>query len=136
VSERNNTNEIATYEWYMEKLNLLAYVDADANLESLSKRAKSLDAALTTFASAVQNNAPFYPQHTRRTAVNILNQLRSLVTGLLSFVIAHKKGEIWSEEQMIPWRTLRNQEIELAFTEMECVETAIRERLGSIRLFD
>jgi hypothetical protein len=131
VSVRNHTVEIATYEQSMESLNLLAHVDT---VESVYKQAKSLDAALITFASAVHDNAPFYPQHTRHTAVKVLNQLRSLVTGLLSFVIAHRSGEIWSEEKMIPWRTLRNKEIEVALIEIESVETAIRERLGSVRL--
>ena len=137
VSVRNQTVEIATWEQSMEALNLLSLLDADARLKSLYERAKSLDAALTTFARAVQDNAPFYPQNTRHTAIVVLNQLRSLVEGLLSFVVAHGIGkEFWTDEQLIPWRTLRDQEIEVALKEIECVETAIRERLGSVRLFD
>jgi hypothetical protein len=136
VIVRNQTVEIATYEQSMEALNLHSRIDADASLKGLYERTKSLDTALTTLARAVQDNAPFYPQRTRHTAVLVLNQLRSIVTGLLSFAIARKDGEIWSEEQMIPWRTLRNKEIEVALTEIESVEMAIRERLGSIRLSD
>jgi hypothetical protein len=137
VSVRNQTVEIATYEKSMEMLNLLSHLDADARLKSLYERTKSLDAALATFARAVQDNAPFYPQNTRHTAIVVLNQLRSLVEGLLSFVVAHGiDKEFWTDEQLIPWRKLRNQEIEVALTEIESVEMAIRERLGSVRLFD
>jgi len=137
VSVRNQTVEIVTYEKSVEKLNLLSHLDANARLKSLYEQAKSLDSALTTFARAVQDNAPFYPQSIRHTAVVVLNQLRTLIDGLLSFVVAHGVNkEFWTDEQLIPWRTLREQEIETALKEIENVETAIRDRLGSIRLLD
>jgi hypothetical protein len=136
VCVRNQTLEIATFEQSMTTLKLFARMDADARLKSLYERTKSLDAALTTFSKAVNGNAPFYPQHTRRTAVLVINQLRSLVEGLLTFVGAHGMDkEFWTDEQLIPWRTLRDQEIETALKEIDNVETAIRDRLGSVRLF-
>jgi hypothetical protein len=126
--------DIATYEQHLETLDLLAIMPDAMKLESVKAKAKSLDASLTQLFNAVQNNAPFYPPDIRATATKVINPLRGLATGLLSFAVAHKRGKAWDEEQLTDWRLRRNQEIETSLTETEALEAAIRGRLNTVRV--